>query len=124
MLLALDTALFIFDELLAAEVTLAAIPATVVTSLDIPATVVVLAAIPATVVTLLDIPATVVTSVAFGTNLWNAYVCNVDVVSTITPKPDVRTVDPQPVIVTSLPDPAPFVIVTVPLLGVRVLDID
>ena len=49
--------------------------------------------------------------------------CNVDVVSTITPKPAVRTVDPQPVIVTVLPDPAPFAIVTVPLLGVRVLDI-
>ena len=43
-------------------------------------------------------------------------------VSTITPKPAVRTVDPQPVIVTVL-DPEPFEILTVPPLGVRVLPI-
>ena len=48
--------------------------------------------------------------------------CSVDVVSTMTPKPAVRTVDPQPVIVTVL-DPEPLAIVTVPLLGVRVLPI-
>ena len=40
----------------------------------------------------------------------------------MTPKPAVRTVDPQPVIVTVL-DPAPFEMVTVPPLGVRVLPI-
>ena len=43
-------------------------------------------------------------------------------VSTITPKPAVKTVDPQSEIVTVL-DPAPFAIVTVPVFGVRVLAI-
>ena len=65
--------------------------------------------------------ATVVISVAFGTNLWKVYVCNVVVVSTKNPKSwGIALV--TPVIVTVLPVPAPLVIVTVVPLGVKVVD--
>ena len=97
-------------------------PATVVTLALLPATVVTFELIPATVVILEAIPATVVTSVGFGTSLWNVYVCNVVVVSTKNPKPEAMA-DGTPVIVTVLPDPAPFAIVTVVPLGVKVVDV-
>ena len=77
-----------------------------------------------TVCTCVALAATVVTSVAFGTSLWNAYVCRVEVVSTNTPKPAARTVDPQPVmVIVALFETLPLAIVTLPLDGVLLLPI-
>ncbi len=45
------------------------------------------------------------------------------VVSTITPNPAGKTVEPHPLIITSFPVPAPSVIVTDPLEGVRAVEI-
>ena len=65
--------------------------------------------------------ATVLTCVAIGTNLWKLYVCNVDVDSTKKPKFWGIAVG-TPVIVTVLPVPAPFAMVSVvPLWGVKVV---
>ena len=65
--------------------------------------------------------ATVETSVALGTNLWKVYEWSVDVVSTITPNPADKTVEPTPLIViVALLATLPLLIVTSPFEGVRV----
>jgi len=108
---------------LATVVTFDEIPATVFTLATFVPTVFTLEIAPATVLTLAIELATVVTSVAFGTNLWKLYVCNVDVVSTINPKPSCITEGTLLIVIVALSPTFPSAIVTVPPLGVWELNV-
>ena len=63
--------------------------------------------------------ATVVTSVAFGTNLWKVYVCNVLVDSTKNPNPWGIVLGTPVIVIFALLAKLPLVIVTVVPLGTK-----